>query len=178
MTVMTSQATTPVGNQGKPGTRGPIGMTALTLVMLGGVVLWQLRQDGAVTTGRAPAPAQQVAMADQHRDPTVTVGRLTGAGPSGRTGRADTTVTVYLAGSATQADQLQRSFAEAAAGRLQRGRPALDETVVIGPGAEAGEDAMPRLLWELDDLYALGLPGMVVVDLRSGPPEGAPDAAP
>ncbi len=119
----------------------------------------------AVTAARL-ALAEE-AMVDQALFDAVTAARLATAGATMRTVPANRAMTVYLTGSAPAAEEVRRRLMEDAAGRLQRGEPALqNEIVVVG---QSEEDAIWLMLQELDTMrHLLGLSGMAVVDLRPG----------
>ncbi len=108
------------------------------------------------------------AMVDQASFDAVTAAQLATAGTTVRTVPANRAMTVYLAGSAPSAEEVRRRLMEDAAGRLQRGEPALqNEIVVVG---QSEEDAIWLMLQELGDMrHLLGLSGMAVVDLRPAP---------
>jgi len=119
----------------------------------------------AVTAARL-ALAEGV-MVDQASFDAVTAAQLATAGATVRTVPANRAITVYLTGSAPAAEEVRRRLREDAAGRLQRGEPALqNEIVVVG---QSEEDAIWLMLQELGDMrHLLGQPGMVVIDQRPG----------
>jgi hypothetical protein len=147
--------TTRVWDQGTPGTWGRIGMTALTAVMLGGVVLWQVRQDEATrftpVAGTASGAANdRVAAMTAVRAPATTA--------------TQTDRTSYLASSEEQAANLMQGM-EWQGRDAGSGLPFQD--VVVIADAQTAQHILAAAALTLDPQTAhLGLDRLRVIDLR------------
>jgi hypothetical protein len=165
---MTTQATTPVHQQNRQGLWSLVGMTASTLVLVGGVMLWQVQQrsgNGAVMV----RPVATASASDQELYGRSQAGRLAGSTPI-RTSPADATMALYVVAS-DQAAELRATFESSAPVDFQY-------KVLVADATEDGN----RVLDMIGQLAAvndeLGLPAMVVVDLRARAVQPQEDLAP
>ena len=147
MTTQTPAIAIPAPRHG-PGRRLGFGLAIGAVVAVtAGVGLWQAERGGTT---------------DPASPPTAAVERTAEARP------AETATTVYVVGSAAQAEAVQRGIADADAIRAQVGEASLATQVTVVADGEA--DAFFRMMAEQDAIRAeLGLPGLTVVDLRPQP---------
>jgi hypothetical protein len=145
MTMQNSSIVVPAPRRG-PGRRFGLGLALGAVVAVAaGVGLWQAGRDSGTTEPATP-PTTAV-------ERTVTP-RSTIAG-----------TTVYVVGSAEQAEAMQRAIAEADAIRATLGEPALNESVLVVASAE--DEGVLAMLAEQDGVRnQLGLPPIQIVDLR------------
>jgi hypothetical protein len=167
MTSMTTDTRRRARQQGRQGWRSQVGMTAATLVLLGGAVLWQTRAHRGTTTeetvGSSPVavaarPAGPAAVSDQEMFGRWQTGGLGGAAPvaANHVGAPET---LYLVASEAAAAEL-RVLIDAS------GPPvAYRYLVMVVP---TRDDAILRGLGAMDEVRAdQGLPPIAVVDLRA-----------
>jgi hypothetical protein len=158
MTSVTTDTHQRAGQQSRQGWRSQVGMTAATLVLLGGAVLWQTRTHRGTTTEGAVGGVAAVAarradtagVSDQEMFSHWQRSRLTAA---------EAARTVYLVSSEEAAADVHALFAGLPPERAQYQVLVLDAT-------EDGEQVL-RMLPELAvHNHQAGLPQVVVVDLR------------
>jgi hypothetical protein len=145
MTMQTSSIVVPAPRRG-PGRRLGLGLALGAVVAVAaGVGLWQSGRDSGTTEPAAP-PTTAV-------ERTVTP-RSTVTGP-----------TVYVVGSAEQAEAMQRAITEADNIRASLGETYLNESVLLVASAE--DEAVLTMLAEQDAVRdQMGLPPIRIVDLR------------
>jgi hypothetical protein len=161
--------------QSRQGRRSVVGMTAATLVLLGGVALWQGRPDASSTTTRTSREAAPVtsgsgsgsrsAVAGRPAEPAVGVSdqeqssgwQASVRGNAATAPRTPADVTVYLVATDEAAMELRALFESAPL--------AVRYEVLVLDATEAGNQVLYRML----DGYhhQNGLPAMAVVDLRA-----------
>jgi hypothetical protein len=141
----------------RPGRRLGLGLAVGAVVAVAlGIGLWRADRHGSTTDPAAPPPAA--------------VERPAGGGA------AETVATVYIVGSAAEADKLQHAIAEGDAIRATMGEAALDSSVLVV--ASEQDEAVLQMLAEQDAIRAqLGLPQHRFVDLRA-PAAGVPSQEP
>jgi hypothetical protein len=145
MTMQTSSIVVPAPRRG-PGRRFGLGLALGAVVAVAaGVGLWQAGRDGATDPASPPPTAVERTVTPRS---------------------AESAPTVYVVGSAAQAEAMERAIAEADAIRATLGEPALNDSVLV-VASETEETAL-QVLAEQDAIRAeLGLPPFQIVDLRA-----------
>jgi hypothetical protein len=128
-----------------------------------GLAVWQGGRPGGETARVGQVSGQEATMVIMDY-PSNRPGVAAAANGPVPTDRVDVPMTVYLAGSAEQADQLRWEIAEHNA---HFGAPPSNATVLAMGVSEKADSALLRLLGASDALRdERGLPGMVIVDRR------------
>jgi hypothetical protein len=151
---MTTQ-TTAVRRQTQ-GLRGALALTAATAALVGGVVLWQVRQGGDAST--TPITSSATATSE------VSAGLAAASDvPAART--IDQVGQIFVV-SPDQEDAIRGAMAELDNQRQALGLPPIAAKVIaVAPGQE-GQDLLLALVND-GNLTAPGHPGFVVTDLRA-----------
>ena len=148
MTTQTPSIVIPTSRRGS-GRRRLLGLTGAAIIAVAaGAGLWQVERTSD-TTNTVPQPAAALERPPMDES-------------------AETTQMLYVVGSQAQADAIRAALAEANAIRAHLGAlPLADQVAVV---AEAEAAAFFRMIDGQDAVRAnLGLPSMVVVDLRPQP---------
>jgi hypothetical protein len=159
---MTAEATTSEQRPSGSGIWVQLAMTAVSLAVLGGIVLWQVRTDG----GEAAMPAARSAPQSSVTQGSISDGATPRGGPAGLdAAQAWTAVwTVYIVESQERAQGLRAGLEHVNAFRATQGQPPLTAQVVSFDSSESESYLWQSLSW------VPGLPGaalpVAVIDLR------------